>query len=80
MTAAIKKEMAGYIERTVGMSMEEIENTCSEDIHRHLVNRQGHNFSIEKEPGGATRGSVLLQRGRTRTREETNRRFNDRFK
>ena len=80
MTAAVKKAMEKYIERKVGMPIEEIRHRGIEETHDHLErNKLGRPFTIQNEPGGMARGSVLIQRGRVQTRDEINKRFKKKF-
>jgi len=79
MPMIIKRKMAEYIEKTVGLTMDKIEQTDIEEIHQHLERKAGHSFKIQKESGNSGRGNVLLHNDRIRTREDTQKRFNEKF-
>lgn len=79
MPIVIKREMAEYIERVVGLTVDKIEQTGIDVLHRFLERKSGHRFKVQKESGTIGRGNVLLHNNRIFSREDTEKRFNKRF-
>ena len=60
----IDGRMADLIQRTVGLSVEEIRRADTEEIHRSIEAKIGRKLELGFEPGLVSSGNVLIDLGR----------------
>ena len=75
MNRFFSKEMEGFIERSVGMPLNDIKEKDVEEIHNSIEERTGKKLELCKEPRHHSRGSVLIQLGRTISRNQLENNF-----
>ncbi len=79
MSYVISKGMAKVIKSSTGMSVDKIRKKSVSEIHKAIEKKIGHKLQIGKEPGHRGRGSMLIQMGRTLSRENVEKRFKKYF-
>ena len=80
MSRYFSDEMQAIIERSVGMSLKDIKEKDVEEIHNSIEERIGKKLELSKEPRHSGRGSVLIQLGRTISRNQIETDFNKYFR
>ena len=79
MDYTISPELASLIEKSVGMSLDEIRRKDFSEIDSSIEERIGRPLKFGHEPGHRGRGNMLIQMGRTISPEEIERRMEKYF-
>jgi shikimate kinase len=56
----IDERMAALIQRSVGMSVEEIQHADTDEVHRSIEEKIGRKLQLGFEPGFISSGNVLI--------------------
>ena len=79
MNSHFSDEMQDLIERSTGMPIDDIRKKDIDEVHRSIEKQISKKLEIGKEPCHQGRGSMLIQLGRTISRDKIESDFNNYF-